>query len=122
MNSGSSWRKPSSLAGREPRVDHRVDPGGDPLGGDRRRRLALAVRLAGPVEEGRDPLHRRGPFRQGLGAGGVDLDDQRPADVGLGVEEVEQRPQPGAQLALSRSSSPAAAATISASSRSRPAS
>jgi hypothetical protein len=63
--------------------------------------------VAGAVEEAVDLMHRRRPLCQGLGAGGVDLDDQGPAGVGLGVEELQQGAEPGAQLpcpgALARS-------------------
>ena len=81
----------------ETRVDDRVDAGDDALGRNRRRRPTRGQLVAGAVEEGGEAPHRRRPLRQCLGAGDVNLDDQGPSEIWLGVEEVEQGPQTGAE-------------------------
>ena len=111
MNSGSSSRKPSlrrspGASGR-PRGCRRRCPRRRSAAATRRRRRSSRARS-------RKALTRSiaaAALCQRLGPGGVDLDDQGPADVGLGVEEVEQRRRARRAACLSSSSLPAAAAS-----------
>ena len=100
MNSGSRRRKPRPRGRRGGR--------GGPSGSRPRpppRRSPVPPRRRRSPARGRGrrrPAHGRVALGQRLRPGGVDLDQQRPADVGLGFEEVQHRPQPGPQLVSPR--------------------
>src|SRR5881394_4180339 len=80
-------------------MDDRVDPRDDALGGYLRGRLDLASLQPRQIDEIGRSFHRFGASCKCLRTRRMDADDHTATEIRFGVEQVEQRTEPTAQLA-----------------------